>query len=92
MKEFLEKTLRQNVSMEESEYLNRVTQKAFDEICVSLEKTVETHDCIQKKANNQIILDLKRNSNLEFLFYLLFILTILNRFLLFCIFLLLHQF
>lgn len=38
------------VATEESEYLNRVTQKAFDEICVSLEKTVETHDCIQKKA------------------------------------------
>lgn len=36
------------VATEESEYLNRVTQKAFDEICVSLEKTVETHDCIQK--------------------------------------------
>lgn len=53
------------VATEESEYLNRVTQKAFDEICVSLEKTVETHDCIQKKANNQIILDLKKFNNLE---------------------------
>lgn len=53
------------VAAEENEYLNKVTQKTFDEICVSLEKTVGVYDCTREKTSNQIILDLRKFNNLE---------------------------
>ena len=53
------------VATEENEYLNDVTQKAFNEICISLEKLVIAEDCTNEKINNQIILDLKKFNNLE---------------------------
>ncbi|MEE1389767.1 MAG: tRNA lysidine(34) synthetase TilS [Clostridia bacterium] len=52
------------VATEENEYLNSVTQKTFDEICVSSVKTVESYD-IREKTNNSIILDLKKFNNIE---------------------------
>ena len=53
------------VATEENEYLNNVTQKTFNEICISLEKPVIADDCTNEKINNQIILDLKKFNNLE---------------------------
>ncbi len=53
------------VATEENEYLNDVTQKAFNEICISLEKLVIAEDCTNEKINNKIILDLKKFNNLE---------------------------
>ena len=50
---------------EVNEYLNDVTQKAFNEICISLEKLVIAEDCTNEKINNKIILDLKKFNNLE---------------------------
>ena len=37
------------VATEENEYLNDVTQKAFNEICISLEKLVIAEDCTNEK-------------------------------------------
>ena len=56
------------VATEENEYLNKITEKTFNEIRNNQEqiaKPVGAHDCTREKTNNEIILDLKKFNKLE---------------------------
>ena len=71
------------VATEESEYLNKITEKTFNEIRNNKEQTandvVGTHDCAREKTYNQIILDLKKFNNLELVIKRRIILYTINK-------------